>query len=100
MSISPDANLPKVHEALLRAEAELVRLLLEAAPLPEGSTKDPEYLELVTRYERYMPSKEVRAILDFFYMLTAYGVTGGGGGRPLFLAPQQRTGGRVQGTSP
>jgi hypothetical protein len=59
MPIPPDANLPDVLEALLRAEAEFVRRLLEAAALPEGSTNDPGYLELLTRYERYMPSAEV-----------------------------------------
>jgi hypothetical protein len=58
MPISPDANLPDVLEALLRAEAEFVRRL-EAAALPEGSTNDPGYLELLTRHERYMPSAEV-----------------------------------------
>ncbi len=86
MSIVPSANLPDVLEALLRAEAELVRLLLDAAPLPEGSTKDPEYFELVTRYERYMPSREVTAIARFLYTLDAYGVIDGEAMRRLIMA--------------
>jgi hypothetical protein len=90
MPISPDANLPDVLEALLRAEAEFVQRLLEAAPLPEGSTKDPDYLELLTRYERYMPSAEVTAIARFLYMLDAYGVTDEAGVRRLITAHNER----------
>jgi hypothetical protein len=90
MSISLSATLPDVLEALLRAEAEFVRLLLEAAPLPEGSTRDPDYLELVTRYERYMPSREVTAIARFLYMLDAYGVTDGEAMRRLVTAHNER----------
>ncbi len=86
MSVVPSTNLPDVLEALLRAEAELVRLLLEAAPLPEGSTKDPEYIELLGRYERYMPSREVTAIARFLYTLDAYGVTDGEAMRRLVTA--------------
>jgi hypothetical protein len=90
MSIPPDASLPDVLEALLRAEAELVRLLLDAAPLPEGSTKDSDYMELVTRYERYMPSAEVTAIARFLYMLDAYGVTDEEGLRRLITSHNER----------
>ena len=70
-----DAVLPDVLETLLQAEADFARLLREAAPLPEGSMKDFEYLELVTRYDRYVPSTEVTAIARLLYMLDAYGVT-------------------------
>lgn len=70
-----DAVLPDVLEALLQAEADFARLLREAAPLPEGSTKDSEYFELMTRYDRYVPSDEVTAIARLLYMLEAYGVT-------------------------
>jgi hypothetical protein len=90
MSVVPSTNLPDVLEALLRAEAELVRLLLDAAPLPEGSTKDPEYLELLGRYERYMPSDEVTAIARFLYMLDAYGTTDEQGLRRLIEAHNER----------
>src|SRR3954447_24696903 len=90
MSISLSATLPAVLEALLRAETEFVRLLLEAAPLPEGSTKDPDYIELVMRYERYMPSAEVTAITRFLYMLDAYGVTDEDGLRRLITAHNER----------
>src|SRR4051794_20775547 len=90
MSIVPSANLPNVLEALLQAEAELVRLLLEAAPLPEGSTRDPRYFELVTRYARYMPSREVTEIARFLYMLDTYGVTDEAGLRRLITAHNER----------
>jgi hypothetical protein len=70
-----DAALPDVLETLLQAEADFARLLREAAPLPEGSTKDSEYLELVTRYDRYVPSAEVTAIARLLYTLDAYGAT-------------------------
>jgi hypothetical protein len=69
------AILPDVLEALLHADADFARHLLEAAPLPEGNARAPDYLELMTRYEKYMPSSEVTAIARFLYMLDAYGVT-------------------------
>ena len=90
MSISPDADLPGVLEALMRAEAELVRRLLEAAPLPEGSAKDARHFELMARYDRYMPSREVTEIARFLYMLDAFGVTDGAAFRRLVLAHTAR----------
>ena len=90
MSIPAHTNLPDVLEALLEAEAEFMRLLLDAGPLPEGSAKDPKYLELVTRYEHYMPSSEVTAIARFLYMLDTYGVTNEEALRRLVTAHNER----------
>ena len=90
MSINLDDRLPDVLETLLQAESEFVRLLLEAAPLPEGSTKDPKYFELMIRYDRYMPSAEVWSIARLFYMLGAYGVTDGEAMRRLAVAHNER----------
>ena len=86
VSSVPSTSLPDVMEALLQADAAFVRRLLDAAPLPAGSTKQDKYLELTDRYERYMPSSEVKAIARFLYMLGAYGVTGGDGLRRLIAA--------------
>jgi len=90
MAAVPSADLPGVLEASLRAEAEFVRLLLDAAPLPAGSTKDPRHFELVTRYDRYMPSPEVTAVARFLYMLDAYGVAGAEALRRLVAAHNER----------
>lgn len=90
MSDPPSDTLPNVLEALLGAEAELVRLLLEAAPLPPGSTKDPRHFELMARYDRYLPSAEATAIARLFYMLDAYGVTDEAALRRLLEAHNER----------
>ena len=90
MSTVPAPDLPGALEALVRADAEFARLLLDAAPMPEGSTKDPGYFELVTRYDRYMPSREVTAIMRFLYMLEAYSVSGGEALRRLIEAHNER----------
>jgi hypothetical protein len=73
----PDDCTPGVLEAVLQAEAEFQRLLLDAAPMPEGSSKDFRYMELKDLHERYMPSAELMAIARLLYMLDAYGVTDG-----------------------
>ena len=90
MSIPPCGDLPGVLEALMRAEAELVRRLLEAAPLPEGSPRDARHFELMARYDRYMPSREVTEIARFLYMLDAFGVADGAAFRRLVLAGSVR----------
>src|SRR5204863_6089109 len=77
-SLNPDvadAVLLEVLETTLQAKADFARLLRETAPLPEGSTKDSAYLELVTHYDRYMSSAEVEAIAQLVYTFDAYGVT-------------------------
>lgn len=68
-------HLPSVLEALLFAEAEFERALLEAAPLPDGDPKSRDYLELVDQYHRYIPSAELRWIAMLLFQLRAYGVT-------------------------
>jgi hypothetical protein len=69
------AHLPSVLEALLTAEAEFERALLDAAPLPEGDAKARDHLELVDQYHRYIPSAELRWIAMLLFQLRAYGVT-------------------------
>ena len=90
MSIPSGADLPGVLEALMRAEAELVRRLLEVAPLPEGSPRDARHFELMARYDRYMPSREVTEIARFLFMLGAFGVADGAAFRRLVLAHNER----------
>jgi hypothetical protein len=89
MLITADCN-PRVLEAVLQAEAVFARLLLDAAPMPDGDTKNTRHLERQARYDRYMPSHEVRAIASFLYMLRAYGVTNGEALRRLIEAHNTR----------
>jgi hypothetical protein len=68
-------DLVAILEVLLNAEVEFERSLLEAAPLPAGDLKSPEYLDFVDQYHRFMPSNEVRAIAMLLFQLRAFEVT-------------------------
>lgn len=112
MSAVPNADLPGVLEALLRAEADFGRRLLAAGPLPDRETWDQQqqaireqeekgvreqqkntrrsYVGLVDDYEKFMPSGEVMVIARLLYMLDACGVADGEALRRLIAAHNER----------
>jgi hypothetical protein len=68
-------DLVSILEVMLSADVEFERSLLEAAPLPAGDLKSPEYLDFVDQYHRFVPSNEVRSIAMLLYQLRAFDVT-------------------------